>query len=617
MLHINVTTAKGKCRTHRLDCGSWIIGRGLTCDIRISDRSVARQHAILDVFPDRHKLRSVTPDVPFRVDGEVATAYGPLRSGDRIGFGDSRIDVVEAAAGQGVARNRREEGDGLPVPLATRSTGESTTNPSGDLSAEAVSSLQATPDNALEADLVAREHGTTALAGRLERADKAFENDLAAQRYGELTPLRRAVQEQVQAQLDLHRRDLIGSMNAAELRAEVTGMAERVMAQNIVEVPPDVDRRELIEQVVAESIGLGPIEPLLDDDGISEVMINGPRHVYVERGGRLQRVGVRFLDERSLMCAIERIVTPLGRRIDEGVPMVDARLPDGSRVNAIIRPLSLTGPVVTIRKFAKQRFDMHKLVELGSLSPQMAEFLLFCVAQRRNIVISGGTGSGKTTFLNALSDAIPEHERIVTIEDAAELRLAQEHVISLEARPANIEGRGQVAIRDLVRNALRMRPDRIVVGECRGGEALDMLQAMNTGHDGSLTTGHANSPRDLLSRLEVMVLMSGMDLPVRAIREQIASAVDIVVQQMRFRDGRRRVTAIVEVDGMEGDVVLLQKLFEFQQSGVGADGLVVGDFVGLGQAPHFYSELESAGVHVDRALFNSRWSPAAAPVDEE
>jgi pilus assembly protein CpaF len=285
--------------------------------------------------------------------------------------------------------------------------------------------------------------------------------------------------------------------------------------------------------------------------------------------------------------------------------MVDARLPEGSRVNAIIPPLSLVGPILTIRKFAKQRFSMDRLVEIGSLTAEMATFLQICVQYRKNIIVSGGTGSGKTTFLNALSESIPSSDRICTIEDAAELRLVQPHVLSLEARPPNVEGRGEVTIRDLVRNSLRMRPDRIIVGECRGGEALDMLQAMNTGHDGSLTTGHANSPRDLLSRLEVMVLMAGMDLPVRAIREQIASAVDIIVQQTRFSDGRRRVTSIVEVDGMEGDVILTQPLFAFKQRGVSANGEIVGDYIGFGQAPRFYEDLSEAGIALDRSIFGT------------
>ena len=427
----------------------------------------------------------------------------------------------------------------------------------------------------------------------------------AAHDYEALTPVRKEIQERVQDQLDLYKRNLITGMTVDELREEAARVANQVIDSGAVRLPEGTASKQLVEQVVAESIGLGPIEPLLKDESISEVMVNGPQDVYVEQRGRLQRVPVRFIDARSLMSVIERIVTPLGRRIDEGAPMVDARLADGSRVNAIIPPLSLVGPVLTIRKFSKQRFDMDRLIEIGTISREMADFLKICVEHRRNIVVSGGTGSGKTTLLNALSDFIPDSERIVTIEDAAELRLSQQHVISLEARPANVEGKGLVAIRDLVRNSLRMRPDRIVVGECRGGEALDMLQAMNTGHDGSMTTGHANSPRDLLSRLEVMVLMSGMDLPVRAIREQIASAVDVVVQQSRFKDGKRRITDIVEVRGMEGDTILMQTLFKFQQQGVDANGDSLGTFSGAGYAPSFYESLIEAGVELDIGIFQS------------
>ena len=431
-------------------------------------------------------------------------------------------------------------------------------------------------------------------------------NGRAAQTdYETLTPVRKEIQERVQDQLDLYTRNLITGMSVEELRDEASRVAQQVVASGSVALPAGVATDRLVEQVVAEAIGLGPIEPLLDDESISEVMVNGPGDVYIEQQGRLRRVPVRFIDARSLMSVIERIVTPLGRRIDEGAPMVDARLADGSRVNAIIPPLSLVGPVLTIRKFAKRRFDIDRLVEIGTMSQGMADFLRVCVEHRRNVVVSGGTGSGKTTLLNALSDFIPDSERIVTIEDAAELRLSQHHVISLEARPANVEGKGQVTIRDLVRNSLRMRPDRIVVGECRGGEALDMLQAMNTGHDGSMTTGHANSPRDLLSRLEVMVLMSGMELPVRAIREQIASAVDVVVQQSRFKDGKRRVTDIVEVRGMEGDTILLQTLFKFRQKGTDAEGNTLGTFAGAGYAPGFYETLLEAGIDLDSSIFHA------------
>jgi pilus assembly protein CpaF len=422
----------------------------------------------------------------------------------------------------------------------------------------------------------------------------------------ELRPLQEKLQTLVVRELDLFRRTALNQLDHADLRAEARAAIEAVINSGGIQLPPRIDSGRFIQEMAAEIIGYGPIEPYLADDTVSEIMVNGPNQVYVEREGRLAAVNARFINDESLLKVIERIVSPLGRRIDEGVPMVDARLPDGSRVNAIIRPLSLIGPILTIRKFAKTRFSMERLVATGALTPAMAEFLRVCVKYRKNIIVSGGTGSGKTTFLNALSEFIAPSERIVTIEDAAELRLVQPHVLSLEARPPNVEGRGEVTIRDLVRNALRMRPDRIIVGECRGGEALDMLQAMNTGHDGSLTTGHANSPRDLLSRLEVMVLMAGMDLPVRAIREQSASAVDIIVQQTRFSDGRRRVTSIVEVDGMEGDVILTQPLFTFAQRGVSARGDILGEHRGLGHAPRFYEDLNEAGIRLDRSIFEER-----------
>ena len=403
--------------------------------------------------------------------------------------------------------------------------------------------------------------------------------------------LKEQLQPLVLRELDLFRRTALNTLADADLRAEARQAIETILASGSVRLPASVDRNTFVQEMTAEIMGYGPIEPYLHDDSISEVMVNGPNKIYVERDGLLSAVPARFISAESLMRVIERIVAPLGR------------LPDGSRVNAIIPPLSLIGPILTIRRFAGQRYSMPKLVDIGALTVSMAEFLKICVQYRKNIIVSGGTGTGKTTFLNALSEYISSNERIITIEDAAELRLVQPHVLSLEARPANVEGRGEVTIRDLVRNALRMRPDRIIVGECRGGEALDMLQAMNTGHDGSLTTGHANSPRDLLSRLEVMVLMAGMELPVRAIREQIASAVDIIVQLSRFSDGRRRVTAIVAVEGLEGDVILTQPLFNFRQKGIGARGAIVGSYQGCGQAPAFYEALDEAGVHLDRSIF--------------
>jgi pilus assembly protein CpaF len=364
-----------------------------------------------------------------------------------------------------------------------------------------------------------------------------------------------------------------------------------------------LDKQKLITEIIDETIGFGPINRLIQDPSISEIMVNGPQNVYVEKKGRLIRTEVTFKDNQHVMRVIEKIVAPLGRRIDESSPMVDARLPDGSRVNAIIPPLSLNGPSITIRKFSERPFTVRDLINFGTMTPEVAMFLKACVEARLNIVVSGGTGSGKTTTLNVISSFIPDDERIVTIEDAAELQLAQEHVVRLETRPPNIEGKGAITIRDLVRNSLRMRPDRIVVGEVRSGEALDMLQAMNTGHDGSLTTGHANSPRDMLSRLETMVLMAGMELPVRAIREQIASAIDLIVHQARLKDGSRRITHITEITGMEGDVITMQDIFIFKQQGRDEKGRITGAVVPTGIKPKFAEKLMDAGTTLSPDIF--------------
>jgi len=364
------------------------------------------------------------------------------------------------------------------------------------------------------------------------------------------------------------------------------------------------ERVRMLEQITDEILGLGPLEPLLRDATITEVMVNGPQQVYIEREGKLELTGVTFQNDEHVMKIIQRIIAPIGRRVDESSPMVDARLVDGSRVNAIIPPLSLVGPVVTIRKFAASPFTVEDLIRFGTATSEMFEFLEACVKARLNCFVSGGTGSGKTTTLNVLSSFIPDDERIVTIEDAAELQLRQEHVVTLEARPSNIEGKGAVPIRELVRNALRMRPDRIVVGEVRSGEALDMLQAMNTGHDGSLSTGHANSPRDMLARLETMVLMAGMDLPLRAIREQTASAVDLIVHQNRLKDGTRKIVSITEVQGMEGDVIVMQDVFVFEQTGV-LEGKIQGRLKPTGIRPKFVEKFEAAGIHLPPNTFGS------------
>jgi pilus assembly protein CpaF len=369
------------------------------------------------------------------------------------------------------------------------------------------------------------------------------------------------------------------------------------------------DRQRMVEQLISDVLGLGPLEMILKDPEISEIMINGPEDVYVERLGRIYRYPAKFDSADHLMQIIDRIVSSIGRRVDESSPMVDARLKDGSRVNVIIPPLALQGPTLTIRRFSKDPYTVEDLIKFGTWTPDMATFVRSCVRARRNVLISGGTGSGKTTTLNVLSGWIPDDERIITIEDAAELQLRQEHVVTLESRPANIEGRGKVAIRDLVINSLRMRPDRIVVGECRGGEALDMLQAMNTGHDGSLTTVHANSPSDALTRLETMTLMAGTDLPSRAIREQIASAINLVVQQARLRDGTRRIIAISEVRGFDGERVELADIFQFRQQGLDEEGMVIGHFEAV-QVPQCLEDLAAAGEKLDVSMFNT--TPKAA-----
>jgi len=371
------------------------------------------------------------------------------------------------------------------------------------------------------------------------------------------------------------------------------------------------DREGLAAEIADDILGHGPLERLLADDSITEIMVNGPFEVWVERQGRLYETTVRFTDESHLRRIINKIVAQVGRRIDEASPLVDARLPDGSRVNAVIPPLSLSGPIVTIRKFSKKRFDMTDLIKLGTLGTETVEFLQRCIVAELNILISGGTGSGKTTLLNALSTAIPDSDRIVTIEDAAELRLNQRHVLRLEARPKNIEGQGEIAIRTLVRNSLRMRPDRIIVGEVRGAEALDMLQAMNTGHDGSLSTIHANSPRDALARIETMVLMTGYDLPLRAIRGQVASALDMIVHLERLEDGSRRVTAITEVQRMESDVITLQDIFEFKVERVTADRVVVGSCQATGLRPTFLHKFDKRGITLPISLFSGGHAPPA------
>lgn len=394
---------------------------------------------------------------------------------------------------------------------------------------------------------------------------------------------------------------------AAQRSAFVQKNIVHVYEQTKLKIPEDL-KKQIFDQVMNDILGYGPIQILLDDPDVSEIMVNGPKKIFIEKKGQLTRANVAFDDDDHVVRIIERIILPLGRRVDADSPTVDARLPDGSRVNAVVRPVAIDGPSITIRKFRKDKLKAEDLVNYGSMTQSMADFLQACVKARFNIVISGGTGSGKTTLLNVMSGFIPENERIITIEDAAELQLQQDHVMRMETKSANSDGLGAVTIRELVKNSLRMRPDRIVVGEVRGGEALDMLQAMNTGHDGSLTTVHSNSPRDALSRMETLVLMAGLDLPLKVVRQQISSAIDVIVQQTRLKDGQRKVTAITEVAGMEGDLVVLTDVFKFVQTGVDPDGKVIGELKPTGIRPNFMPRLEAAGLKLGAEIFATSFS---------
>ena len=518
---------------------------------------VGRRQLQFALREDGLYLRDGGGMAPVRVNGEAVNEYGPLASNDTIELVDYLVRahaIREAAAPLDAAGPPVRQAEAAPAP------------PDGD-SAGAASLLD--------------RPGSIALRAELHR--------------------------KLIAAMDL-RRVNVARMADAELRATAQKLIEELIDSDSAFEPLRPVRDALRDVVLNEVVGLGPLEALLADEEVSEVMVNGHNDIYIERGGRLSRSAISFSNDAAVLAAIERIVSPLGRRIDESSPMVDARLKDGSRVNAIIPPLAIRGPSITIRKFSRKRLLDTDLMGFGSIDRAMIEFLRVAVRMRANVVVSGGTGSGKTTLLNVLSNFIPDSERIVTVEDAAELQLNQPNLVSLEARPANIEGRGAVTIRDLVKNCLRMRPDRIIVGECRGGEALDMLQAMNTGHDGSLTTAHANSPRDCLARLEVMTLMSGLDIPLQAIREQIASAVGLIVQQTRFSCGTRKVTHIAEVTGMEGNIIQLQDIFRFEQDGFDAAGKVRGQFLATGHVPDFYRDLARRGLEVDMSIF-SRGAP--------
>ncbi len=572
-----ILTEKGAA-TQRLDfeCEEITIGRVDENDICLPKGNISKKHTKIVVKDGKIIVLDLKSTNGTYVNGKKLAGPQVISPDDKVFIGDFILNVEPPDLGPGVEPVLQDGDEAAEQPTMTpsrpRYVGTEATRRDGD----------PPPPVAAPPPPKAPVIG---LAG-----DYAATLQLAHDRLIEALDLRR---------LDLERlgSDELWKKTESTVRQIVTRMDQTG------ELDPHLDREELVQDVINEALGLGPLETYLADETVSEIMVNSPTQIYVERAGRLERVEKAFSSPQAVLGVLERIVAPLGRHIDESSPLVDARLPDGSRVNAIIPPLALKGPCITIRKFKRELLTSDDLIGFGALTPKMAQFLDTCVKVRRNLVISGGTGSGKTTLLNVLSGYIPAQERIVTIEDAAELQLPQEHWIQLEARPANIEGKGQITIRDLVRNALRMRPDRIVVGECRGGEALDMLQAMNTGHDGSLTTLHANSTRDALARLETMVLMSGMELPIRAIRDQIANAVHLVIQQTRFADGSRKVTAISEISGMEMDVISMQDIFEFRQEGFDDQGAVVGRFVPTGFVPRFYDDLQRRGIPVDMDVF--------------
>lgn len=558
-LHLEVGGAGRPPQPFAFPEGVYTIGRGESCRIRLRHPEVSDLHARLRVAPGACRIEDAGSRNGTRLNDAPVESGTLLAPGDVVAIGPFSLRVVPAATPES--------------PSEAAPGGQSAEGASGPPASAAPSP------------------NPTETAPREAAALKTLKREIKGQIHRELVQ-----------RLDLKRLSA-ARVNNQELQQRARETIDRIIQDVRGRLPPGISPEDLAREIFDEALRLGPLEKFLEDDAITEIMINGPHQVYVERNGRLEASPRDFMDEDSVLAVIERIVSPLGRRIDESQPYVDARLPDGSRVNAIIPPLSLVGPCLTIRKFSRIPFTEADMIRFETLTPAMARFLEACVRMRRNIVVSGGTGSGKTTFLNLLSRYLPPTDRIITIEDAAELRLEQPHLVRLEARPPNIEGRGAITIRDLVRNALRMRPDRIIVGECRGGEALDMLQAMNTGHDGSLTTVHANSPRDVVSRLETMVLMAGMDLPSRAIREQIASALDVVVHESRLSDGSRKITAISEIVGLEGHQVTMQEIFEFERTGIGEDGKVLGRFRPTGILPSFFQELRSRGIELDPALF--------------
>ena len=605
MLTVAVSEKGGAFKSKSFQKSEITIGRIQGNDIILPRGNVSKQHARVVERDGKIVVLDLQSTNGTLVNGKRITAPQVVRSGDKIQIGEFVIKVS-------VDNGAHEE---LPTGKAKRRVTKRGVKKRLDVKEPLVEEddepelvddfdeLDGEP-SATAADAVAVSEPPPSVVVEEPPRPKKRKLDPKMVRYTELL---RDVHARLIEYLDLRRLDL-EQLADEELWDQTERAIRNIVAQMETDGELDkwVDVEVLVKDVINEALGLGPLEDFLADPSINEVMVNNANQIYIERGGKLILTDKTFSSDQAVLGVIERIVAPIGRRIDESSPMVDARLKDGSRVNAIIPPLALKGPAITIRKFKKEAMSINQLIRFGTLTPGMAEFLEMCVKARKNIIVSGGTGSGKTTTLNCLSAYIPADERIVTVEDAAELQLHQEHWVQLESRPPNIEGTGQVTIRDLVRNCLRMRPDRIVVGECRGGEALDMLQAMNTGHDGSLTTAHANSPRDALARLETMVLMAGMDLPVRAIREQVASAVDIIVQQTRFSDGSRKITHIAEITGMEADVITLQDIFYFKQEGFDENNKVKGRFVATGFIPKFYDDLQRRGIPVNMDIFREQ-----------
>jgi pilus assembly protein CpaF len=604
MLNVEIINPEGEPR-HLQVPDDAVIGKGPQNEIRLDSWRVAKEHARLLKTPAGVLVEDMASYGGVFVNGlKIEAPHGPLKGSDIIAIGPFKLRVLEAGASMSPPAPPAPPAP-RPAPVASPARApEPVAEAAPARGAEAVAPA---PAPAQAAHPTAPNASAPAPAARQPvAAPLQAEPPPATPRELEFT-WRKRIHSKLLETMDLRRHD-VSSMSDAQLRGETSGLIRQILQELESEIPRELDREHLCKQVLDESVGLGPLEELLADDSISEIMVNRFDEIFVEQSGRLQKHHLTFTGDRAVMGVIERIVAPLGRRIDESSPMVDARLKDGSRVNAIIPPLALKGPTLTIRKFAKRKLGVEDLVRFGAVSPDMALFLQICVESRKNIVVSGGTGSGKTTLLNILSNFIPAGERIITVEDAAELQLHHEHLINLESRPANVEGKGAVPIRDLVKNTLRMRPDRIVVGECRGAEALDMLQAMNTGHEGSLTTLHANTPRDGLARLETMVLMAGMDLPLSAIREQIASAVDVVVQQTRFSCGSRKVTSITELTGIESGKIQIQEIFRYTPKGYGQpeNGVrrVQGYFTGTNTVPSFYEELRESGTALDMAIFS-------------